>query len=206
METVTFSDLPSPAFTVVIGMINTGKTSIGRKFVQAQPDPTSGVVIHSKEEWDKCYTDLMPIGRVFDNFDTVDEISSIITMILRVEPHPSFVVIDNCLWINSGRLWSRFINLINYCKKHQIPILVTMIYGMGIPQHITDMIDVVIVLHQGIETNIRRIFTYYGLGLESYEQLLTLTRDINAKNRVSDDKHAIVLTRDAHYRIKICSR
>lgn len=117
MQRWSFAQLPPSAFVVAIGMVNTGKTSIGRAYVQSQPDPASGIALHAiQNDYDKRYTDFMPSDRVYEDFESFQDLATVLTILRKMDTPPSFVVVDECLW--SG-FWKYMAIISQICSSLQ---------------------------------------------------------------------------------------
>lgn len=162
--------LPQGSFCVVIGMINTGKTSVCRRYVRSHPDLT-GFVVHPAGQWERRYTDFLPASQVCEgDIDSEDVLRELIAMPLR---KLDYVIFDGCLWDPEIYSGNAIHHLVEHCARCGITMIITMSYAMGLTEMIRAAVTHTIVLREGLLGNIRRIHELYSQWYIPPEELIS---------------------------------
>lgn len=161
---------------MVIGRYGTGKTSFCREYVRAHPGET-GYVLHCASLGDRRYKELVIGSVVEDDIDSDTILQHIHTI---QKKRPTYVIIDDCFWEPCVFRGVAFVQLIEFCAEYGITLLITMKYAMWLSDDIRARVSAVVVLREGISSNIQRIheaYTQWYLGLEELTQALGGFRD-----------------------------
>ncbi len=183
------ASIPQNSTYIIIGMRNTGKTSVIKDLLTYRKDVPYGVIITPTDK--KEYSGLVPDDQLHETYSTdiIDGVrkrqGQVISEYQKEEKQEGtsnidrrgFLVLDNVMYDTSWIKDSNLLTFIMNPRTYRLSLFISMSYAMGIPPAIRTCFDYIFILRESIPANRKRLYEHYAGMFPTFESFCQVMDD-----------------------------
>ncbi len=181
--------IPQNSTYIIIGMRNTGKTTVIKDLLTYRKDVPYGVIITPTDK--NVYSGLVADDQLHETYSTdiIDGVrkrqGQVISEYQKEEKQVGissidrrgFLVLDNVMYDTSWIKDSNLLTFIMNPRTYRLSLFISMSYAMGIPPAIRSCFDYIFILRESIPANRKRLYEHYAGMFPTFESFCQVMDD-----------------------------